>query len=281
MDAMPSDAPFPILQWRQAVAALAARIGTEAIAPFGFELTGSTGYLRSPLRYLFVYLARRPGLPEGSAMIREVCEALGDSLPAVASTIEIIDVDRHAGRTGAACGTRTLVVRSVDTAASMIDTWVRYVVSTALSSNRPLLTAVSDFDSDIMAQRYCCQLAMIHSALFETLPRGPVLADADLLRSHLRDLQRVSLRERYSMDLIESGVAQRIAEILRGYYQSLNGFLAPHLQGAIQGLPDFHGTARLELPHSPLLDAVVRLALDRFNCYPGVAPVIAFPAEHQ
>jgi hypothetical protein len=205
-------------------------------------------------------------------MIRAVAEALTNALPAVATSIEIIDFDRHALRTEAASGTRTLVVRSVDAAPPMIETWVRYVVSTALSSNRPLITAVRDFHTDLMAQRYCCQLAMIHGALFHALPRAPVLTDPALIGAHLRELQNVSLHERHSLGLTDAGTVRRIDEALRAFYQDLDAFLEPHVRGHVDALPDFHGSARLALWRSPLLDAIVELALERFHAYPGVAP---------
>jgi hypothetical protein len=161
---------FPLREWRRAVLLAGAAVGSDAIAPFGFELTGSRGFLSTYLRYLFVYATPPPPPPAGAFPIDEFMARLRDAVPDVVNTVEIVDCDRVAVPRVIDGAHRTLIVRTVNGPRPLIDTWGQYVVAAALSHNRPRITAVTDFNSDLMAQRYCCQLAVMHDALFSSLP---------------------------------------------------------------------------------------------------------------
>lgn len=262
-----SRAPFPIGAWRQAVDCLAVRLGTDAIAPFGFELTGSIHYLLSHLRYLFIYVSRSTHLPPPQDLIRVVSGALGESLPGVAGTIEIVDCDRVIHRTGAT-GPRTLIIRSVENRRPLLEEWVRYIVATAFAANRSKVTAVADFDSDLMAQRYCCQLAMIHDALFATLQDAPRVAIGKEIGVLLRALQQVRLEDRYKSDLFDRSAADGIRVELNRYYTDLNAYLEA-VDGDTPNHPvvDFHGTQLLLLRSGPTVAAVSETALQRYRSY--------------
>jgi hypothetical protein len=262
-----SRAPFPIGAWRHAVDLLAVRLGTDAIAPFGFELTGSIEYLFSHLRYLFIYVSRSIGLPPPQELILVARGALGDSIPDTAETIEIVDFDRLIHRTGAT-GSRTLIIRSVENRRPLLEEWVRYIVATAFAANRAKITAVVDFDSDLMAQRYCCQLAMMHDALFATLPGAPRVTVGTEVGLLLRTLQRISLEDRYNHELIEHSFAQQISVELSRYYSGLNAYLDA-TDGATPTDPvaDFHGRQPLLFRSNPTVAAVTATAMQRYRSY--------------
>ena len=260
-------APFPIGAWRRAVDFLAVRLDTAAIAPFGFELTNSTDYLFSHLRYLFIYVSRSTRLPPPQDLIRVVSGALKESLPDVAGTIEIIDFDRMIHRTGATAA-RTLVIRSVENRRPLLEEWVRYIVATAFAVNRLKITAVTDFDSDLMAQRYCCQLAVMHDALFATLQGAPRVAIGTEIGVRLRALQQISLEDRYTHALIDRSAARDIRIGLNGYYTDLNAYLnAIDGETANDPVVDFHGGQLLLCPSSRTVAAVADTALQRYRLY--------------
>ena len=259
--------PFPIRAWRQAVDDLAGTLGTEAIAPFGFELTESRAYLLSQLRYLFIYLSRSPRLPPPRELTSVVTVALGRCIPDVAGSIELIDCDRVTHLTGAAAP-RTLIIRSIDNVRPLLDEWARYVVATALAGNREKITAVADFDVDLMAQRYCCQLAMIHDALFATLKDAPRVTIQKDIGERLRALQRIGLRERYGCDLVDRPSGWLIRRELERYYTELNAFLDQiDTPTATEVVPDFHSRQWLQWPSSPTIVAVTETARTRYLSY--------------
>lgn len=261
---MGENGPFPIFEWRRAVGVAAERVGVEAIAPFGFELTEAVRYLSAQLRYLFIYIARTPGLPERAQLVETVREALDEVLPEVARTIEIVDYDRSAIETGAADAWRTLVIRTVDAQPPLLRTWARYIVAAALAMNRTRITAVTDFHTDLMAQRYACQLAIMHDALFASLPGGaPSLTHVATIGEHLRELQRVSLADRYRHDLVDAAVVQRIGDAIERYYAELNARAG--VSGATMPVPDFHGGTPLDFPE--MLDALATTAMARYHAY--------------
>ncbi len=260
---MLEQARFPILEWRRAVASAAKRIGTDAIAPFGFELTGSHRYLFSQLRYLFIYIARSESLPDKDSLVRAVCGALDDALAEVSSTIEVVDYDRFVVRKAPAAW-RTLVIRSVQTEAPILRTWARYIVATALAVNRSRITAVTDFRTDLMAQRYSCQLAIIHEALFT----APSLTLREQIGSHLRGLQRISLADRYRFDLVDAAVVDQIGNAIERYYAELNACLDAIGDLELnQKVPDFHGGKLLDFPEGSVLDTYVAIAMERYHDY--------------
>lgn len=270
-------ARFPILEWRRAVASAANRIGTDAIAPFGFELTGSHRYLFSQLRYLFIYIARSAGLPDKDSLVQAVCDALDDTLAEVSSTIEVVDYDRFVVQKRRPAAWRTLIIRSVQAESPILRTWARYIVATALSVNRSRITAVTDFHTDLMAQRYSCQLAIIHEALFSALPNGtgigerstaPSLTLREQIGSHLRQLQRISLADRYRFDLVDAAVVDQIGEAIERYYAELNAWIDPVGDpGLNQKVPDFHGGNLLDFPEGSVLDRYEAIAMERYHVY--------------
>lgn len=259
---------FPIREWRRGVAVAAKRLGTEAIAPFGFELTGSRAYLSSRLRYLFIYLARKTTLPKPASLIRAIRDFLDAAVPEVARTIEIVDYNRLAVPTGFAGGSRALIIRSVRAPGPLPLAWSRYIVATALTPNRTRITAVTDFDSDLMAQRYCCQLAMMHDALFSGVHDAPKMAERDLMAAHLRDLQGISLDQRYKVELMNPVVVQRIRAVVAQYYFNLNLCLeSVGGMGLASAVHDFHGRRFLEFRGTPLLEALAEVAVERYHSY--------------
>jgi hypothetical protein len=260
---------FPIREWRRAIDAVADRIGADVIGPFGFELTGSPRFLSSRLRYLFLYVDRVPELPAGEALIHEVCAALNVSLPEVAATVEIVDYDRHVVPTAAVAGSRTLIIRSVHTQQPLLTTWARYIVAASLRRNRSRISAVLDFSADLMAQRYCCQLATMHDALFASLPNAPSLSGGKQIFDHLRRLQSVGLAERFKPELGDPAMATRIRAAIDGYYDELNDVLeASGLDGECDSVPDFHGGRVLEYPVCDVASRAADLAVRRYQTYP-------------
>ena len=260
--------PFPIHDWQRAVAAAATRTGTDAIGPFGFELTCSRSYLFSHLRYLFIYIVRLESLPGRDRVIGAMQEALRDTLPEVANSVEMIDYDRHVVRTEATTGSRTLIIRSVDTRKALLPTWARYVVATALSPNRERITAATRFHLDLMAQRYCCQLAIMHDALISSLWDAPRLEHHSLITSHLSRLQRVGLEAREDVAMVDSTTTQKVDEAIRCYYAKLNGFLHhTHTGGDYESVPDFHGRELLDLPVNAHSEQLVEDALKRYRAF--------------
>jgi hypothetical protein len=263
---------FPIRAWRRAVTTAATRIGADAIAPFGFEVTASPRYLSSYLRYLFIYISRSPHLPGHETLIRGVQDVLQETCAEVAATIEIVDCDRFVARTGLA-GSRTLVIRSVDAPQSLLHTWARYVVATALTANRSRITAVTDFHSDLMAQRYCCQLATMHDALFSSLPGAPRVPGGERIAEHLRRLQRVGLDERYDVALVDAEFVSDISDAIGRYYAALNRRLDSIGNGGVDHpVPDFHGARILQFRSSALSESLADLAISRYHSYADQAP---------
>ncbi|PYQ30053.1 MAG: hypothetical protein DMF56_10030 [Acidobacteria bacterium] len=273
---MSGHARFPIREWRRAVAAAAQRVGSEAIAPFGFELTGSAKYLSSHLRYLFIYLLRTPSPLGNEPLVREICDALDGALADVARTIEIVDYDRFTVPTGFDAS-RTLIIRSVDAELPLLRTWARYIVAAALAVNRPRITAVTDFHSDLMAQRYCCQLAIMHDALFAALPNMPALSLRDAIGRHLGGLQRVSLADRFRFELVDAEVVRAIGIAIDRFYADVNVKWSD--SAANIRVPDFHGKALLDYPRSDELDLLVAIAIQRYEEYADDATPRAASAQ--
>ncbi len=265
---MPEPTAFPLHAWRRAVELVSARIGTDALAPFGFELTGSRRYLFSRLRYLFLYITRSSHLPGEILLVRTVRAALEDALAEVAATIEIVDYNRHVFRTSIAAGSRTLVIRPVETRRPLLDTWARYVVATALSVNRTRLSATTDFHRDLMAQRYCCQLATMHQALFSSTVETPSIRHPELIRERLQQLQHVGLDERYNVTLVDPAVTCQLDDAIERFYAQLNEHLESFAcDGADDPVPDFHGAHLLELRRGAVFETLTQLAVQRYRSY--------------
>ena len=130
------------------------------------------------------------------------------------------------------------------------------------------ITAVADFDADLMAQRYCCQLAMMHDALFATLQDAPRVAIGKEIAVLLRALQQVGLEDRYQHDLVDRSAAHGIRVELHRYYTDLNAYLDA-VDGETPGDPvvDFHGSQLLLLRSSPTVAAVAETAMQRYRSY--------------
>ena len=260
--------PFPLEAWRRAVASAASGLGTEGIAPFGFEVTQSHLYLSLTIRYLFVYLRHAPGILDRSASGLAFLRTLSSVAPEVAGTIEILDFDRLLIKTDAKSATRTLVVRSIATPSSMLSTWSRYVVAAALPFNRGLLKAVTDYDEDLMSQRYCCQLAVAHDSLFGSAPGAPRIGHIEAIASHLRTLQSIGLEMRYETARVPTALARRLAEVIRIYYDDLEHWLGTALHSEVVcEVPDFHSAQVLRLPLGPVLLGFVDVTAARFMAY--------------
>jgi hypothetical protein len=263
--------PFPIASWRHAVDRAAAALDTEGIAPFGFELTGAKSFLTGHLRYLFAYIRRTPSLPSPALLGARFLGLIAVSDPELARSVEVVDCERHAVDTGASGAYRTLIIRSVNAPARLLLTWARYIIATAYPCNRGRIKAVTDFESDLMSQRYCCQLATIHDALFAELPEAPRLELDGLIGPHLRDLQAVSLAMRYRFDLVDSERAGRINAGIGRYYAQLARHAAlADMAGRPMGVPDFHGDRTLDFYENPDTTRLIDTALDRFERYPAV-----------
>ncbi|HEX2059436.1 MAG TPA: hypothetical protein VHK90_01720, partial [Thermoanaerobaculia bacterium] len=161
------------------------------------------------------------------------------------------------------------VIRSVDAQPPLLRTWARYIVATALAVNRPRITAVTDFHTDLMAQRYACQLAIMHDALFDAAS----LTHVESIGQHLRALQRVSLADRYRHDLVDPAVVQRIGDAIERYYAELNARV--DVTGPATHVPDFHGGTLLDFPEK--LDALAITAMERYHAFSRAASASATP----
>ena len=259
---------FPLRDWRRTVMLAGAAVGSDAIAPFGFELTGSPGFLSSYLRYLFVYATPAATQPAATFPIDDFMASVREQTPDLANTIAIVDCDRVAVPSGIDGAWRTLILRSVDGPRPLIDTWGKYVVAAALSCNRRRITAVTDFNSDLMAQRYCCQLAVMHDALCSCLPDIPPLTQKPLIAAQLRRLQQVALDARYDMSAIDSHTSQEIYDAIERYYSALNERLTSTADVADRiAVPDFHGRRPLEFPSKAVLNMLADRAVQRYYEY--------------
>jgi hypothetical protein len=102
---------FPLEKWRRGVSRTGSELSCDSLCPFGFELTCSTDYLASRIRYLFAYF--NPSTSQIGA--REYASALISTLrsdaPELASSISIVDADREVN-VHSDIGDRALVVRT-------------------------------------------------------------------------------------------------------------------------------------------------------------------------